>query len=145
MIPNKLIFRINVIVENVILYMFYGCTNCSLTLYLNYENTVLIIRASWRWVRVMVVNATFNNISAISWRSVLLMEETRIHEENHRPVASHWQMLSCNIVSSISRHEGFEFTTLVVIGTDYTGSCKTIYHMITTTTTDPLPKLKNHI
>jgi hypothetical protein len=33
----------------------------------------------------MVFNATFNNISAISWRSVLLMEET---EENHRPAAS---------------------------------------------------------
>jgi len=29
---------------------------------------------------------------------------------------------------------GFEFTTLVVIGTDYTGSCKSNYHMITTTT-----------
>jgi choline-phosphate cytidylyltransferase len=26
-----------------------------------------------------VTNATFNNISAISWRSVLLVEETRIH------------------------------------------------------------------
>jgi hypothetical protein len=25
---------------------------------------------------VMVFNATFNNISAMSWRSVLLMEET---------------------------------------------------------------------
>jgi hypothetical protein len=27
-------------------------------------------------VRVMVFNVTFNNISAISWRSVLWMEET---------------------------------------------------------------------
>jgi hypothetical protein len=27
-------------------------------------------------VRVMVFNATFNNISIISWRSVLLVEET---------------------------------------------------------------------
>ena len=27
-------------------------------------------------VRVMVVNGTFNNISVISWRSVLLVEET---------------------------------------------------------------------
>jgi len=33
----------------------------------------------------MVSNATFNNISALSWRSVLLVEETG---ENHRPVAS---------------------------------------------------------
>ena len=29
-------------------------------------------------VRVMVLNATFNNISVISWWSVLLMEETEI-------------------------------------------------------------------
>ena len=37
-----------------------------------------------------VFNTTFNNISAISWRSVLLVEETGVHgEENHRPVASH--------------------------------------------------------
>jgi hypothetical protein len=31
----------------------------------------------------------FNNISVISWRSVLLMEETGGPRENHRPVASH--------------------------------------------------------
>jgi len=30
----------------------------------------------------MVFNATFNNISVISWRSVLLVEETRVPEEN---------------------------------------------------------------
>jgi hypothetical protein len=37
-------------------------------------------------VWVMVLNATFNNISIISWRSVLLLEETGIPEENHRSV-----------------------------------------------------------
>ena len=37
----------------------------------------------------MVFNATFNNISVISWRSVLLVEETGGPGENHRPVASH--------------------------------------------------------
>jgi len=31
----------------------------------------------------MVFNATFNNISVISWRSVLLVEETEVHRENH--------------------------------------------------------------
>jgi hypothetical protein len=30
--------------------------------------------------RVMVFNTIFNNISVISWRSVLLVEETRIPE-----------------------------------------------------------------
>ena len=37
----------------------------------------------------MVFNATFNNISVISWGSILLMEETGIPRENHRPVTSH--------------------------------------------------------
>jgi hypothetical protein len=35
---------------------------------------------------VAVLNATLNNISAISWWSVLLVEETRVLGENHRPV-----------------------------------------------------------
>ena len=32
--------------------------------------------------RVMVFNATFNNISVISWQPVLLVEETRVPGEN---------------------------------------------------------------
>jgi hypothetical protein len=52
-----------------------------------------------------VFNATFNNTSAISWRSVLLVEETGIQGENHRSVASHWQTLSHNVISSTRRHE----------------------------------------
>jgi hypothetical protein len=31
----------------------------------------------------MVFKATFNNISAISWQSVLLVEETEVPGENH--------------------------------------------------------------
>jgi hypothetical protein len=38
---------------------------------------------------VMVFNATFNNISVISWMSVLLLEESGIPGENHKPAASH--------------------------------------------------------
>ena len=34
-------------------------------------------------VRVMVFNATFNNISVILWWSVLLVDETRVPRENH--------------------------------------------------------------
>jgi hypothetical protein len=33
------------------------------------------------WVRVMVFNATFNNISVISWRSVLFVEEPEYSEK----------------------------------------------------------------
>ena len=36
-------------------------------------------------VRVVGCNATFNNISVISWRSVLLLEETGVSRETHRP------------------------------------------------------------
>ena len=55
--------------------------------------------------RFKMFNATFNNISVISWRSVSLVEETGVPRENHRPVASHWQTLSHNVVSSTPRHE----------------------------------------
>jgi ammonia channel protein AmtB len=36
-------------------------------------------------------SVTFNNISIISWRSVLVVNETGVPGENHRPIASHWQ------------------------------------------------------
>jgi hypothetical protein len=39
-------------------------------------------------VGFLVFNATFNNISVISWWSVLLAEKTGVSGENHRPVAS---------------------------------------------------------
>ena len=54
----------------------------------------------------MVSNATFNNISGISWQSVLLVEETGVPGENHRLVASHRQTLSHNAVSSTHRLSG---------------------------------------
>jgi hypothetical protein len=65
--------------------------------------------------------ATFNNIS------VLLVEETGVAEKNHQPVTSRWQTLSYNVVSNTPYMYiwvGFELTTLVMIDTDCTGSCK---------------------
>jgi hypothetical protein len=47
---------------------------------------------------LMMFNPTFNNISVISWQSVLLVEETGVPGENHRPVASHRQTLPHNVV-----------------------------------------------
>ena len=41
------------------------------------------------FVCLMVLNATFNNITAILWLPVLLVEETGGPGENHRSVASH--------------------------------------------------------
>ena len=69
----------------------------------------------------MEFNATFNNISVISWRSVLLMEKTGVPGVNHRPPASHWQRHN---VSSSPHWAAFKLTTLVLISTDCLGSCK---------------------
>jgi hypothetical protein len=63
----------------------------------------------------MVFNATFNNISVISWRSVLLLEETGVPGENHRPVTI--MLYQVHLIWL-----GFDLTTLVVIGTDCTDS-----------------------
>jgi hypothetical protein len=80
----------------------------------------------------IVLNAAFNNISVISWRSVLLVEETRVPGENHRPVANHRQTLSHNVVSSTPTMSGIRTHTFMVIGTDCIGSCKSNYHAIMT-------------
>jgi len=88
----------------------------------------------WKvFVCLMVFNATFNNISVISWRSVLLMEEPGGPGENHRPVASHWQTLPHNVVH-FALIEIRTHNISVVISTDCIGSGKSNYH---TTTTAP--------
>ena len=61
---------------------------------------VYLLMPKKTWFGFMVFKTTFNNISAISWQIVLLMEETGA---NHRPVAGHWQNLSHNVVSSTPR------------------------------------------
>jgi hypothetical protein len=38
----------------------------------------------------LVFNSTFSNISAISWRPVLVVEKARVPWENHRPWASNY-------------------------------------------------------
>jgi hypothetical protein len=70
----------------------------------------------------MVFNATLNNILVLSWRSVLLVEETWVPGENHRPAENHSQTSSHNVIHLAL----IELTTLVVIGTDCIGSCKSI-------------------
>ena len=50
----------------------------------------------------MVFNATFNNISFISWQPVLFVEESG---ENHRLVASHEQTVSRKVVLSTPRQD----------------------------------------
>jgi hypothetical protein len=76
----------------------------------------ILHRVGW----FIVLDAIFNNISVIwlTLRSVLLVEESGVPGENHRP-------LSHNVVSSTPRHErGFAPTTSLVIGTDCICNCK---------------------
>ena len=88
------------------------------------SNIVCFVKVRVR-VMVMMFNATFNNISVISWRSVLLVEDAGVPGESHRPVASHWQTLPHKCcIEYTSPWTGFKLTTLVVIGTDCIGSCK---------------------
>ena len=75
----------------------------------------------------MVFNTTFNNISFISWRSVLFVEETGVPRENHWPAASHWQTLSHNVVASKPHLGRFKLKTLVMMHTD----CIDIIHPTT--------------
>jgi hypothetical protein len=86
-----------------------------LSLYINLLPQIAITVCLFRFL--MVLNTTFNNISAISWRSVLLVKETGGSGENHWPVTSHWQTLSHNVVHlaliEIRTHN------IRVIGTDY--------------------------
>ena len=58
---------------------------------ITYKNHEIIIFLNYflEGLGFMVFNATFNNISVISWRSVLLVEEAGVSGENYRPSASH--------------------------------------------------------
>jgi hypothetical protein len=63
---------------------------------------------------LLVFNATFSNISAISWRPVLVAEEAGVPGENHRPWTSNWDLyhlrlrvectLFCNLQSRARTH-----------------------------------------
>jgi hypothetical protein len=79
----------------------------------------------------MVLSTTFNNIAVISWRSVLLVEETEDSEKT--TVTSQVTDKLHHIMLCTSPLSRFELTTSVVIGTESMSSCKSNYHTITAT------------
>ena len=64
----------------------------------NRTNIARNVHAYILFVCLMVFSATFNNISAILWRSDLLVEDTGGPGENHRPAISLCQTLQHNVV-----------------------------------------------
>ena len=61
------------------------------------------------------------------WRSVLLIEEIRVSGENQRPVASHWQTLSHNVVSSTTRLS--DIRTYIYQKVDFYSYVEILYHI----------------
>ena len=76
-----------------------------------------------------MLNTTFNNISVISWPSVLLVDY--LEKTTDLSQITDKQML---YRVHLAMSTGLELTTLVVIGNDCKGSCKSNYYTSTTTT-----------
>ena len=85
------------------------------------------------FVYFMVFNATFNKISVISWRLVLLVG-TKPEDPEKTIDLSHITDKLHHIIVYTSLWSRFELTTSVVICTDCIGSCISNYHTITATT-----------
>jgi hypothetical protein len=49
------------------------------------NSTNAVVYFDWILFDFWCFNATFSNISAISWRPVLVVEEAGVPGENHRP------------------------------------------------------------
>ena len=84
-------------------------------------------------------------MSVISWPSVVFMEETEVTGETNDLSQVTEKSLSHNVVSNTPHHEQeCELTTLVLTGTDCAGSCKSIYHTITTVPSNVLEIIVTH-
>jgi hypothetical protein len=63
-----------------------------------------MLRDIWIWIWILVFNATFSNISSISWRPVLVVEEAGVPGVNHRLWARKSSAPFCNLQSWARTH-----------------------------------------
>jgi hypothetical protein len=115
-------YLIKVVLNTIILTLRKLAHYIYIIIFYCYRFCILISSFFHNKVRAMVFNTTFNDISVISWQSILLVEETtdlsQVTDKLYH-IKLYWIHLAW---------AGFELTMLVVIGTDCIGSYKSNYH-----------------
>ena len=105
------------------------CMNIHLPYDRDFDGACRIIGDMGLWSRCLTPLS--KNISVISWRLALLMEETGEITDLTRVTDKLYHIMLYRIHLAWA---GFELTKLVVLGTDCIGNCKSNHHTITTTT-----------
>ena len=94
----------------------------------------------------MMLNATFNNISIISWRSYFFLICGGNPSTRRKPSTCRKSLTNFYHIMLYWIHltwAGFEFTISGVISTEYIGICKSNYHTSTTTTASFVISINN--
>jgi hypothetical protein len=114
--------------------MYVRCVSSYLTIQYIISQHSIHDHITWRH-EVMV----FNTLSTI-----FKLYRAGELKENYWPVTSHWQTVSQNVVSSAHRNDWNSYIVLVLIGTDWMGSCKSNHHMIKNTTAPRYIRYSTH-